>query len=60
MLSPRISPKNLLVLPIWFMSNVRFMPSKSNAVSVPATELSPPIMFELPNCSKSMFAVAPL
>ena len=42
------------------MSSVKFMPSKSSAVSVPATEFRPPIMLDDPNCSKSMFAVEPL
>jgi len=54
-----ISPKNLLVLPIWFISNVKLRPSKSSAVNVPATELRPPIILDEPNCSKSMFAVEP-
>ena len=41
------------------MSSVRFMPSRSSAVSVPATELRPPIILDDPNCSKSMLAVEP-
>ena len=40
------------------MSKVKLKPSKSNAVNVPATELRPPIILELPSCSKSMLAVA--
>ena len=40
-------------------SKVRLIPSRSKAVSVPAIEFRPPIMFEDPNCSKSRFAVAP-
>ena len=35
------------------------VPSRSKAVTLPAEELSPPIMLEIPNCSKSMLAPVP-
>ena len=36
------------------------MPSKSNGVIFPVELKRPPIILDDPNCSKSMFAVAPL
>jgi len=59
MSSPNISPRNLLLSPIWLISKVKFKPSKSKAVKVPATEFNPPIIFPEPSCSKSILAVAP-
>ena len=58
--SPYISPRNLLVSPNWFMSNVRLMPSRSNGFMLPAELSKPPIILPEPSCSKSMFAVLPL
>ena len=54
-----ISPKNLLVSPIWFISNVIVAPSRSRGVIEPAAAVAPPIMFEEPSCSMSRLKVAP-
>ena len=41
------------------MSKVIDAPSRSNGVMLPAVAEVPPIILPEPNCSKSMFAVAP-
>ena len=41
------------------ISNVMAFPSKSKAVKLPAEEFNPPMILDIPNCSKSILAPVP-
>ena len=42
-----------------FISSVMLLPSKSKGFRSPAVEFNPPIILEIPSCSRSILAPVP-